>query len=85
MGQYALLMVSAIFLYKLSISIIISGDIASYFLKILLTYVHFKYPGSNKNEPGAVARSDPRPPGMRTVAGSILMSGDNLSWSLAMK
>ena len=29
--------------------------------------------------PGAVARSDARPPGMRTVAGSIL------SWRLVMK
>ena len=33
--------------------------------------------------PGAVARPDPRPPGMRTVAGSVLTSGNILSWSLA--
>ena len=35
--------------------------------------------------PGTVARSDPRPPGMRTVAGSILGSGNILSWRLVMK
>ena len=33
----------------------------------------------------AVARSDPRPPDMRTVAGSILTSGSIFSWSLVMK
>ena len=30
---------------------------------------------------GAVARSDVRPPSRRTVAGSILTSGNILSWS----
>ena len=35
--------------------------------------------------PGTVARSDPRPPGMRTVAGSILTSSIILPWSLVMK
>ena len=35
--------------------------------------------------PGAVARWDARPPGMRTVAGSILTSRNMLSWSLVMK
>ena len=35
--------------------------------------------------PGTVARSDARPPGMRTVAGSILTSGNILSWRLVMK
>ena len=34
---------------------------------------------------GAVARSDSRPPGMRTITGSILTSGNILSWSLVMK
>ena len=33
-------------------------------------------------EPGAVARSDQCPPGMRTVAGSLLTSGNILSWRL---
>ena len=30
--------------------------------------------------PGAVAQSDVHPPGMRTVAGLILTSGNILSW-----
>ena len=30
---------------------------------------------------GAVAQSDARPPGMRMVMGSILTSGNILSWS----
>ena len=34
------------------------------------------------SRPGAIARSDARPPGMRTVAGSILMSGNILLWRL---
>ena len=34
---------------------------------------------------GPVARSDARPPGMRTVAGSILGSGNILSLKLVMK
>ena len=34
--------------------------------------------------PGAVARLDARPPGMWTVAGSILTSGNILPWSLAI-
>ena len=33
----------------------------------------------------AVARSDARLPGMRTVSGSILTSGNILSWRLVMK
>ena len=37
------------------------------------------------NSLGAVARSDARPPGMRTVAGSILTSGNILSWRLVIK
>ena len=39
------------------------------------------YGPNNDDKPGAVAR----PPGMRTVAGSILTSGNILSWNLAMK
>ena len=36
--------------------------------------------------PGAVAWSDARPPGMRTVAGSILTSGKTFfRWDLVMK
>ena len=35
--------------------------------------------------PGAVARSDASPPSMQTVAGSILTSGNILSWRLVMK
>ena len=34
---------------------------------------------------GAVVRSDARPPGMRTVADSILTNGNILSWRLVMK
>ena len=37
------------------------------------------------SQPGAVARSDLRPPGMRTVGGSILRPGNILSWTLVMK
>ena len=36
-------------------------------------------------QPGMVARSDARPPGMRTVTGSILTSGSILLWRLVMK
>ena len=36
--------------------------------------------GHSLQRPGAVARSDARPPGMRPVAGSILMSGNIFSW-----
>ena len=40
----------------------------------------------NTNLPGAVARSDARPPGMRMVAGSILTSGKTLfRFDLVMK
>ena len=35
--------------------------------------------------PGPVARSDARLPGMRTVAGSILGSGNIISWRLVKK
>ena len=35
--------------------------------------------------PGAEAQSDARPPGMRMAAGSILTSGNILSWRLVMK
>ena len=35
--------------------------------------------------PDAVARSETRPPSMRTVAGSILTSGNIPSWRLVMK
>ena len=34
--------------------------------------------------PGAVARWDPGPPGIRTIAGSILASGNILSLRLVM-
>ena len=34
--------------------------------------------GQEPIQPGTVARSDARPPGMRTVAGSILTSGKTL-------
>ena len=34
------------------------------------------------NPPGAVAQSDARPPGMQTVTGSILTSGNILLWRL---
>ena len=39
---------------------------------------------NTKFEQGAVARSDARLPGMRTVAGSILTSGDIPSWRLVI-
>ena len=35
--------------------------------------------------PGAVAWSDAHPPDMRTIAGSILLSGNILSWRWVMK
>ena len=44
-----------------------------------------KYPFHMALEPAAVARSDARPPGMRTIAGSILTSDNILSWRLVMK
>ena len=34
-----------------------------------------------RKKSGTVARSDARPPGMQAVAGSILTSGNILSWS----
>ena len=40
---------------------------------------------SSVSEPGRLARLDGRLPGMRIVAGSILQSGNILSWRLVMK
>ena len=42
--------------------------------------MHYYTPG----QPGSVARSDARLPGMQTVAGSNLTSGNILSWRLVM-
>ena len=58
----------------------------SYVTKLQLIHWYIYHSALTKlNRPGAVARSDPRPPGMRTVVGSILTTGNILSLKLVMK
>ena len=58
----------------------------SYVTKLQLIHWYIYHSAlTNLNRPGAVARSDPRPPGMRTVMGSILTTGNILSLKLVMK
>ena len=58
----------------------------SYVTKLQLIHWYIYLSALTKlNRPGAEARSDPRPPGMRTVVGSILMTGNILSLKLVMK
>ena len=58
----------------------------SYVTKLQLIHCYIYHSALTKlNRPGAEARSDPRPPGMRTVVGSILTTGNILSLKLVMK
>ena len=58
----------------------------SYVNKLQLIHWYIYHSALTKlNRLGAVARSDPRPPGMRTVVGSILTTGNILSLKLVMK
>ena len=58
----------------------------SYVTKLQLIQCYIYHSALAKlNKPGAVARSDPRPPGMRTVVGSTFMTGNILSLKLVMK
>ena len=55
---------------------------------VFLRMGNYLYDGNRGHwfqQPGAVARSDARPPGIGMVAGSILTSGNILSWSLVVK
>ena len=47
--------------------------------RVNFIYIHISG-GSAYARPGAVARSDARPPGMQTVAGSIPRTDNILSW-----
>ena len=58
----------------------------SFVTKLQLIHWYIYHSALTKlNRPGAEARSDPRPPGMWMVVGSILTTGNILSLKLVMK
>ena len=58
----------------------------SYVTKLQLIHWYIYHTALTKlNRPGTLARSDLRPPGMRTFLGSILTAGNILSLKLVMK
>ena len=63
--------------FRLSKAALLGCSLGFYICVVILLLLCF--------EPGAVARSDARPLCMQTVAGSILMSGNILSWRLVKK